>query len=890
MSSSRCNCSILFLRITFFAIVLLMGVNPSQAYDVQIDGIYYNVDKSSKTAEVTYESSTYYRSYSDEVIIPRSITHDGIMYLVTSIGDYAFRYCSTGFWQWGEDKENLPNSLTSVSIPSSVTSIGKNAFENCHYLSTVSIPNSVLTIKDYAFSGCHYMSSLQLSNAVESIGKYAFEGCAGISSVIIPNTVKSIGQNAFCNCEQLKNVKSEILSPFEISNKVFVNISSDAILQVPKGTINKYRALSGWTSNFNEITEYYDNLCTLSITSFYGGCVSYLNSTIEGDETQSFSVEEGTYISISITPYDGYRIKALYVDGTEISFSQSGGVLKHEIDSDISISVEFEIIPPQFVLNVEVVGGEGGYIVYNGPHSTNLNRIVDRSWSYSVDEGSDIPLVFTPKEGYVLKNVTVNDIDVTSKIINNRYTISNINVKTCVKATFESTHQGVYILRIKSSEGGSVIYSGNTISNDDKTFAILETTSITFSFTPNSGYKIGSLWVNNVDVTSYIDNNTYTISNINKDITVEVIFEKINMSLTYNGVNYRITSYDNGTVNVASGSYGQLLKVPASFYVDGKTWQVKGMDSGVITSNPQLAAVIWGPSVKFDASTYNPNFLLYVTSADYAPSTIKNVIVNGTANSITLTEATSGNNFYCPEAFTARSISYAHNYMMTTGIGESQGWETIALPFDVQTITHSTKGEIIPFAKWSSGASRRPFWLYELTSSGWREASAIKAYTPYIISMPNNDRYYDEARLNGNVTFSATNVRVEPTSAKTAIYQGKTFTPNFTTTSASASIYALNVKNQWTQNTNSQKDGSTFVQNLRTLHPFEAYMSSENSTRSSFPIFEDMTTGIRGIADLIDMKRIEGVYNLKGQKVKVEVGGNLPAGIYIINGQKVIVK
>ena len=619
---------------------------------------------------------------------------------------------------------------------------------------------------------------------------------------------------------------------------------------------------------------------TLTIKSSGSGSVSCLGYTINGTE-KKIPVNEGTSATLTFTPNSGYQVRSVKVNGVAVTVSNNRYTIS-SITKDTTIEVTFEAIPPTtHTLTIKSSGSGSvsclGYTI-NGTEK-----------KITVNEGTSATLTFTPNSGYQVGSVKVDGVAVT--VSNNRYTISSITKDTTVEVTFEAIPPTTYKMTITSSENGYVTFAGTTTNNGKPNkYTVNEGTSATLTFTPNSGYKVGSLKVNNADVTSYINNNTYIISNINKDITVEVTFEQINMSLTYNGVNYRITSSDNGTVNVASGSYGQSLKVPAAFYANGKTWQVKGMDSGVLTSNPQLAAVIWEAFVKFDASPNNPNFLLYVTSADYAPSTIKNVIVNGTANSITLTETTSGNDFYCPEAFTAQSISYTHNYMMTTGIGESLGWETIALPFDVQTIIHSTKGEIIPFAKWNNGDSRCPFWLYELTSSGWREASAINAYTPYIISMPNNDKYYYEVRLNGEVTFSATNVTVKPTDIKTASYQGKTFTPNFTTTSASASIYALNVKNQWAQNTNSQKEGSTFVQNLRTIHPFEAYMSSENSTRSSFPIFEDMTTGIRGITELIDMKRIEGVYNLKGQKIKVEADGKLPAGIYIINGQKVIVK
>ena len=75
----------------------------ASAYDVEVDGIYYYVD-SHKNATVTSGDN----KYSGDIAIPESITYNNSKYSVTSIGDWAFSYCS---------------GLTSVTIPNSVTSI-----------------------------------------------------------------------------------------------------------------------------------------------------------------------------------------------------------------------------------------------------------------------------------------------------------------------------------------------------------------------------------------------------------------------------------------------------------------------------------------------------------------------------------------------------------------------------------------------------------------------------------------------------------------------------------------------------------------------------------------------------------------------------------------------
>ena len=57
--------------LSFIAVLLSCSV---WAYDVEVDGIYYNLNNDTKEATVTYKTYSY-NSYSGNVIIPSSMTY-----------------------------------------------------------------------------------------------------------------------------------------------------------------------------------------------------------------------------------------------------------------------------------------------------------------------------------------------------------------------------------------------------------------------------------------------------------------------------------------------------------------------------------------------------------------------------------------------------------------------------------------------------------------------------------------------------------------------------------------------------------------------------------------------------------------------------------------------
>ncbi len=276
---------------------------------------------------------------------------------VTAIGGAAFSYCT---------------SLSSINIPTGVTVIGESVFSGCDSLASITIPESVTAIGDYAFSNCDSLTGVTIPEGVTAIGNHAFRSCRSLASIEIPSSVTAIGEKAF----YLSNLKDvyitdlaawcgiafgdEEANPLYEAEKLYLNGELVETLELPEsvtvirqglfrnaacirrvvlpkglkgvaanafygckniqevfyaGSEAEWKVLPIATGNdpLKNATIYYnstldDYYCRITVAASEGGWVAVSANTAKVGDT----------VTVTATPYRGYALSAIYVDGDAI--------------------------------------------------------------------------------------------------------------------------------------------------------------------------------------------------------------------------------------------------------------------------------------------------------------------------------------------------------------------------------------------------------------------------------------------------------------------------------------------------------------------------------------------------------------------------------------------
>lgn len=262
------------IKVLFLTLFALMSVSFAYAYDFEVNGIYYNIEKDGAwVTNYKFENYKYIPGYSGAVVIPESVTNplDGKTYRVTGIDVFAFRECT---------------ELTSVTLPKSIAAIGDGPFFGCINLKSIKvkrgnkvfnsrrrcraiietksqtlvagcpktrIPKKVTAIGDFAFSGLSCLTTVTIPENIKLIGDFAYFQCDGLSSITIPQHVTEIGEYAFSGCKALNTLNCKASVPPHCYKEAFKEVDKDSCeICIPAGYEEAYRKANKW-SDFHNI-------------------------------------------------------------------------------------------------------------------------------------------------------------------------------------------------------------------------------------------------------------------------------------------------------------------------------------------------------------------------------------------------------------------------------------------------------------------------------------------------------------------------------------------------------------------------------------------------------------------------------------------------------------
>ena len=219
-----------------------------------------------------------------------------------------------------------------------------------------------------------------------------------------------------------------------------------------------------------------------------------------------------TYV---ITPNTGYEIDSLIVNGIRLS---NVDTFKFDsVKSNQSIRVTFKI---------------RRYIVRA---ISAVNGTITPSNDSVVNYGDTIRYIFTPAYGYELDSFVVNGVIQIDTLV---YKLDSVKENKLIQVWFKSLR---YTITASSGTNGTIIPVGDTIVNFG--------TRPIYNITPNFGYELDSLFINNIQITNTL---SYIFDSIKSNQSIRVVFRTIK---------YRISA--------SSDTNGKILPVGDSLVIFG---------------------------------------------------------------------------------------------------------------------------------------------------------------------------------------------------------------------------------------------------------------------------------------------------------------------------------
>jgi hypothetical protein len=380
--------------------------------------------------------------------------------------------------------------------------------------------------------------------------------------------------------------------------------------------------------------------------------------------------------------------------------------------------------------------------------------------------------------------------------------------------------------------------------------------------------------------TTMVKNKFLTFAPNGKDSLV-FEFEGLNPSKKY----AIAVGYEDGSDISGGWKYGYSFSNAVLTYYGPDNMVAIAPASKVTIPNGVLAVDLSNTTgtVKTIVPNNNPNTIYFMGEKESVSGLSgKNYVKGTTASTITLQD---GYAYFTPKRFTAQKISYSR--LMTIGTGGSGGWQTIVMPFAASTVT--CNGQELRWFK-SGSDTNAHFWIKDFSALNGNTVcfgyvDELKANHPYLMAVP-NEKWPQSNLVGKTLVFNGENAVLDKdpivmTGSELFNYRGTYIEEKMD------HIYVMN------------STGSKFVYGTYTVKPFRCYFIKSNLDPTDV---NDLNIGSFDETNDIFMPVVEenddatvDVYNLSGVKVgKANVSGSqielgdLPKGIYVVKGKKVI--
>ena len=255
-------------------------------------------------------------------------------------------------------------------------------------------------------------------------------------------------------------------------------------------------AETGGTYTFENVTANHKIEVTFALKTYtIMASVTGGNGTVTPGGTSN--VNHGENLQYTITPNSGYRIAQLLVDGNPVAIPENGVYAFTDVTANRTINASFALNTYTITASVN---GDNGTITPAGATIVNHGG----SQAYSI----------TPVTGYKIAQVLIDDDNNSVAVTSGNYTFTNVTGNHTIVVSFDIITFSITAL--VDGGNGSITPPGVT----NVSYGMNQS----YAITPNPGYRIAQVMVNNVNNLAAVVNEGYTFTNVTGDQTIIASF------------------------------------------------------------------------------------------------------------------------------------------------------------------------------------------------------------------------------------------------------------------------------------------------------------------------------------------------------------------------------